>query len=119
MYLMTAAELKLILPLIWLQCKDTFKCARYCLSDLTPFCFLFVGEVEDELLHTYTKVYTFDPLLLSVRLAVLVAVTLTVPLVLFPVSNTAEIRANPYTLTECTPHRQILALKKSKPELFI
>lgn len=60
---------------------------RYCLSHVTLFCFLSVGEVEDELLHTYTKVYTFDTLLLSVRLAVLMAVTLTVPLVLFPVSN--------------------------------
>lgn len=48
--------------------------------------FFFVGEVEDELLHTYTRVYTFDTLLLMVRLAVLVAVTLTVPIVLFPVS---------------------------------
>uniref|UniRef100_A0A8D0GUI4 Solute carrier family 38 member 4 n=1 Tax=Sphenodon punctatus TaxID=8508 RepID=A0A8D0GUI4_SPHPU len=55
-----------------------------CLSELTLF-FLFVGEVEDELLHTYTKVYTFDTLLLMVRLAVLVAVTLTVPIVLFPI----------------------------------
>lgn len=89
---MAAAGLKLILSLVWLQYKGLFKCARYCLSELTPFCFLFVGEVEDELLHTYTKVYTFDTLLLSVRLAVLVAVTLTVPLVLFPVSKRAEIR---------------------------
>ena len=94
---------------------------RYCLSDLTPFCFLFVGEVEDELLHTYTKVYTFDTLLLSVRLAVLVAVTLTVPLVLFPVSSTAaeaEIRASLYTLTVGTQHRQTLTSKKSKPEFL-
>ncbi|XP_072510342.1 sodium-coupled neutral amino acid transporter 4 isoform X2 [Notamacropus eugenii] len=45
----------------------------------------FYGEVEDELLHAYTKVYTFDTLLLLVRLAVLVAVTLTVPIVLFPI----------------------------------
>ncbi|XP_062990037.1 sodium-coupled neutral amino acid transporter 4 [Elgaria multicarinata webbii] len=48
----------------------------------------FYGEVEDELLHTYTKAYsfdTFDTLLLMVRLAVLVAVTLTVPIVLFPI----------------------------------
>ncbi|XP_044136322.1 sodium-coupled neutral amino acid transporter 4 isoform X2 [Bufo gargarizans] len=45
----------------------------------------FYGEVQDELLHTYTKVYTFDTLLLCVRLAVLVAVTLTVPIVLFPI----------------------------------
>ncbi|NWW34121.1 S38A4 protein, partial [Panurus biarmicus] len=89
-----------VLPIYSELKEDHFKCARYCLSDLTPFCFLFIGEVEDELLHTYTKVYTFDTLLLSVRLAVLVAVTLTVPLVLFPVSNIAEIRANPYTVTE-------------------
>ncbi|XP_004711491.1 sodium-coupled neutral amino acid transporter 4 [Echinops telfairi] len=45
----------------------------------------FYGEVEDELLHAYSKVYTFDTLLLMVRLAVLVAVTLTVPIVLFPI----------------------------------
>lgn len=49
--------------------------------------FFFVGEVEDELLHAYSKVYTFDTPLLMVRLAVLVAVTLTVPIVLFPVST--------------------------------
>lgn len=49
--------------------------------------FLFAGEVEDELLHAYSKVYTFDTPLLMVRLAVLVAVTLTVPIVLFPVST--------------------------------
>uniref|UniRef100_A0A8D0L0G1 Solute carrier family 38 member 4 n=1 Tax=Strix occidentalis caurina TaxID=311401 RepID=A0A8D0L0G1_STROC len=51
------------------------------------FGYLTFYEVEDELLHTYTKVYTFDTLLLSVRLAVLVAVTLTVPLVLFPIRS--------------------------------
>ncbi|XP_016056664.1 PREDICTED: sodium-coupled neutral amino acid transporter 4 isoform X1 [Miniopterus natalensis] len=45
----------------------------------------FYGEVEDELLHAYIKVYTFDTTLLLVRLAVLVAVTLTVPIVLFPI----------------------------------
>nr|KAF6370571.1 solute carrier family 38 member 4 [Myotis myotis] len=45
----------------------------------------FYGEVEDELLHAYIKVYTFDTPLLMVRLAVLVAVTLTVPIVLFPI----------------------------------
>uniref|UniRef100_A0A8C0EJK9 Solute carrier family 38 member 4 n=1 Tax=Bubo bubo TaxID=30461 RepID=A0A8C0EJK9_BUBBB len=51
------------------------------------FGYLTFYEVEDELLHTYTRVYTFDTLLLSVRLAVLVAVTLTVPLVLFPIRS--------------------------------
>ncbi|XP_051885977.1 sodium-coupled neutral amino acid transporter 4 [Pristis pectinata] len=45
----------------------------------------FLGQVETELLHTYTKVYQFDVLILCVRLAVLVAVTLTVPIVLFPI----------------------------------
>ncbi|XP_073939326.1 sodium-coupled neutral amino acid transporter 4 isoform X2 [Castor canadensis] len=45
----------------------------------------FYGDVEDELLHAYSKVYTFDTPLLMVRLAVLVAVTLTVPIVLFPI----------------------------------
>ncbi|XP_078531490.1 sodium-coupled neutral amino acid transporter 4 [Lissotriton helveticus] len=45
----------------------------------------FYGEVQDELLHTFIKVYKFDTLLLCVRLAVLVAVTLTVPIVLFPI----------------------------------
>ena len=44
-------------------------------------------NVEAELLHTFTKVYKFDTLLLMVRLAVLTAVTLTVPIVLFPVST--------------------------------
>lgn len=42
--------------------------------------------VEPELLHTYSRVYKFDVALLVVRLAVLTAVTLTVPVVLFPVS---------------------------------
>ncbi|KAM9771443.1 sodium-coupled neutral amino acid symporter 2 [Syngnathus typhle] len=42
-------------------------------------------HVEPELLHTYSKVYNFDVLLLIVRLAVLTAVTLTVPVVLFPI----------------------------------
>ncbi|CAI9614334.1 unnamed protein product [Staurois parvus] len=45
----------------------------------------FYGEVESEMLHTYMKVDPLDKLMLCVRLAVLVAVTLTVPVVLFPV----------------------------------
>ncbi|CAO2601145.1 Sodium-coupled neutral amino acid transporter 4 [Lemmus lemmus] len=45
----------------------------------------FYGEVEDELLHAYSRVYTFDTPLIMVRVAVLVAVTLTVPIVLFPI----------------------------------
>lgn len=46
------------------------------------------GNTEAELLHTYSKVDPLDILILCVRLAVLVAVTLTVPVVLFPVSFT-------------------------------
>lgn len=41
--------------------------------------------MEPELLHTYSRVYKYDVLLMIVRLAVLSAVTLTVPVVLFPV----------------------------------
>uniref|UniRef100_A0A673CFJ0 Solute carrier family 38 member 5a n=1 Tax=Sphaeramia orbicularis TaxID=375764 RepID=A0A673CFJ0_9TELE len=42
-------------------------------------------NVESELLHTYSRVDPLDVLVLCVRLAVLVAVTLTVPVVLFPI----------------------------------
>ncbi|XP_030589377.1 sodium-coupled neutral amino acid transporter 3-like [Archocentrus centrarchus] len=45
----------------------------------------FHGAVESELLHTYNYVDPLDVLILCVRLAVLVAVTLTVPVVLFPI----------------------------------
>ncbi|XP_023260916.1 sodium-coupled neutral amino acid transporter 3-like [Seriola lalandi dorsalis] len=45
----------------------------------------FYGAVESELLHTYSRVGSRDVLILCVRLAVLVAVTLTVPVVLFPI----------------------------------
>ncbi|XP_047217505.1 sodium-coupled neutral amino acid transporter 3-like [Girardinichthys multiradiatus] len=45
----------------------------------------FYGYTEAELLHTYSKVDPLDTLILCVRLAVLVAVTLTVPVVLFPI----------------------------------
>uniref|UniRef100_A0A4W6FZN7 Sodium-coupled neutral amino acid symporter 2 n=1 Tax=Lates calcarifer TaxID=8187 RepID=A0A4W6FZN7_LATCA len=49
---------------------------------------LFVNQfphVEPELLHTYSRFSGFDVILLIVRLAVLTAVTLTVPVVLFPI----------------------------------
>lgn len=49
--------------------------------------------MESELLHTYSKVDPFDVLILCVRVAVLTAVTLTVPIVLFPVSQLAGGRA--------------------------
>uniref|UniRef100_A0A8C6L0S6 Solute carrier family 38 member 5b n=1 Tax=Nothobranchius furzeri TaxID=105023 RepID=A0A8C6L0S6_NOTFU len=45
----------------------------------------FFENTEAELLHTYSKVDPLDTLILCVRLAVLVAVTLTVPVVLFPI----------------------------------
>ncbi|KAF5895255.1 sodium-coupled neutral amino acid transporter 3-like, partial [Clarias magur] len=45
----------------------------------------FYASTETELLHTYSKVDSMDILILCVRLAVLVAVTLTVPVVLFPI----------------------------------
>ncbi|XP_060930544.1 sodium-coupled neutral amino acid transporter 3-like [Limanda limanda] len=45
----------------------------------------FYGDVESELLHTYSRLGLKDILILCVRFAVLVAVTLTVPVVLFPI----------------------------------
>uniref|UniRef100_A0A673ZBR1 Solute carrier family 38 member 3 n=1 Tax=Salmo trutta TaxID=8032 RepID=A0A673ZBR1_SALTR len=45
----------------------------------------FYGKTEPELLHTYSRIDPYDTLILCVRLAVLTAVTLTVPIVLFPV----------------------------------
>ncbi|XP_047430560.1 sodium-coupled neutral amino acid transporter 2-like isoform X3 [Mugil cephalus] len=45
----------------------------------------FNDQVGPELLYTYARVYKFDVLLLIVRLAVLTAVTLTIPVVLFPI----------------------------------
>ncbi|MCJ8736234.1 hypothetical protein PDJAM_G00256660 [Pangasius djambal] len=50
----------------------------------------FHDVVEPELLHTYSKVFKFDVVLLIVRLAVLVAVTLTVPVVLFPIRTSVN-----------------------------
>ncbi|KAM9185882.1 sodium-coupled neutral amino acid transporter 3 isoform 2-T3 [Dugong dugon] len=50
----------------------------------------FYDGVESELLHTYKKVDQFDVLILCVRVAVLTAVTLTVPIVLFPVRQAIQ-----------------------------
>lgn len=50
----------------------------------------FYGAVESELLHTYSEVDPLDVLILCVRLAVLVAVTLTVPVVLFPIRRAVQ-----------------------------
>ncbi|ETE62551.1 Sodium-coupled neutral amino acid transporter 3 [Ophiophagus hannah] len=48
------------------------------------------GNVEAEMLHTYIKVDPLDKLILCVRLAVLLAVTLTVPVVLFPIRRAIQ-----------------------------
>ncbi|XP_047449393.1 sodium-coupled neutral amino acid transporter 3-like [Mugil cephalus] len=58
--------------------------AMYLLTALFGY-LTFYGNVEPELLHTYSRVDPLDVLVLCVRLAVLVAVTLTVPVVLFPI----------------------------------
>ncbi|XP_008282331.1 sodium-coupled neutral amino acid symporter 2 [Stegastes partitus] len=50
----------------------------------------FNSHVGPELLHTYSRYYKFDVLLLIVRLAVLTAVTLTVPVVLFPIRTSVN-----------------------------
>ncbi|OCT83238.1 sodium-coupled neutral amino acid transporter 3 [Xenopus laevis] len=50
----------------------------------------FNDHVESELLHTYSYVDQFDILILCVRVAVLTAVTLTVPIVLFPVRRAIQ-----------------------------
>ncbi|XP_075065186.1 sodium-coupled neutral amino acid symporter 2 [Mixophyes fleayi] len=47
----------------------------------------FYGKVEPELLHTYSKVAGAGIVFVVVRLAVLVAVTLTVPIVIFPIRS--------------------------------
>ncbi|NXL85312.1 S38A2 protein, partial [Alectura lathami] len=47
----------------------------------------FYGRVESELLHTYSAYLGPDIVLLIVRLAVLMAVTLTVPVVIFPIRS--------------------------------
>ncbi|XP_072539290.1 sodium-coupled neutral amino acid transporter 3 isoform X1 [Salminus brasiliensis] len=50
----------------------------------------FKEKVESELLHTYSRIDPYDTLILCVRLAVLTAVTLTVPIVLFPVRRAIQ-----------------------------
>ncbi|XP_060108728.1 sodium-coupled neutral amino acid transporter 5 [Heteronotia binoei] len=50
----------------------------------------FYGNVEAEMLHTYIQVDPLDQLILCVRLAVLLAVTLTVPVVLFPIRRAIQ-----------------------------
>ncbi|EOA99055.1 Sodium-coupled neutral amino acid transporter 3, partial [Anas platyrhynchos] len=86
-----------VLP-IYTELKDPSKKKMQCISNISIavmylmyflaalFGYLtFYGRVESELLHTYSRVDPFDVLILCVRVAVLTAVTLTVPIVLFPV----------------------------------
>ncbi|KAM4748527.1 sodium-coupled neutral amino acid symporter 2 [Rhinophrynus dorsalis] len=47
----------------------------------------FYSNVEPELLHTYSKVMGAGVIFIIVRLAVLMAVTLTVPIVIFPIRS--------------------------------
>uniref|UniRef100_A0A671DQ16 Solute carrier family 38 member 5 n=1 Tax=Rhinolophus ferrumequinum TaxID=59479 RepID=A0A671DQ16_RHIFE len=63
--------------------------AMFCMYALTAsFGYLtFYSGVEAEMLHTYSK---RDLLILCVRLAVLLAVTLTVPVVLFPIRQALQ-----------------------------
>ncbi|KFW78708.1 Sodium-coupled neutral amino acid transporter 3, partial [Manacus vitellinus] len=82
-----------VLP-IYTELKDPSKKKMQCISNISItvmylmyflaalFGYLtFYGRVESELLHTYNKVDPFDVLILCVRVAVLTAVTLTVPIV--------------------------------------
>ncbi|XP_034724711.1 sodium-coupled neutral amino acid transporter 3 isoform X2 [Etheostoma cragini] len=55
----------------------------------------FYDKVEPELLHTYNRIDPYDTLILCVRVAVLTAVTLTVPIVLFPVRRAIQQMAFP------------------------
>ncbi|XP_009886056.1 PREDICTED: sodium-coupled neutral amino acid transporter 3 [Charadrius vociferus] len=91
-----------VLP-IYTELKDPSKKKMQCISNISImvmylmyflaalFGYLtFYGRVESELLHTYNKVDPFDVLILCVRVAVLTAVTLTVPIVLFPVRRAIQ-----------------------------
>ncbi|XP_034961891.1 sodium-coupled neutral amino acid transporter 3 [Zootoca vivipara] len=91
-----------VLP-IYTELKDPTKKKMQCISNISIavmyimyflaalFGYLtFYGQVESELLHTYSRVDPFDVLILCVRVAVLIAVTLTVPIVLFPVRRAIQ-----------------------------
>uniref|UniRef100_A0A8C3VK14 Solute carrier family 38 member 3 n=1 Tax=Catharus ustulatus TaxID=91951 RepID=A0A8C3VK14_CATUS len=91
-----------VLP-IYTELKDPSKKKMQCISNISImvmylmyflaalFGYLtFYDFVEPELLHTYSKVDPFDVLILCVRVAVLTAVTLTVPIVLFPVRRAIQ-----------------------------
>ncbi|XP_016088989.1 sodium-coupled neutral amino acid transporter 3-like [Sinocyclocheilus grahami] len=67
-----------------------FVCHPEVLPIYTELRNLCVDKVEAELLHTYSRIDPYDTLILCVRLAVLTAVTLTVPIVLFPVRRAIQ-----------------------------
>lgn len=53
-----------------------------------------LGHVDSELLRGYDKYLPRDVLVMSVRLAILLAVLLTVPLIHFPVSSGSALRSS-------------------------
>uniref|UniRef100_A0A4W5JDS2 Solute carrier family 38 member 4 n=1 Tax=Hucho hucho TaxID=62062 RepID=A0A4W5JDS2_9TELE len=79
----------------------------YMLSALFGY-LTFYENVEAELLHTFTKVYKFDTMLLLVRLAVLTAVTLTVPIVLFVLQIRSSINTMLFSQREFSWARHML-----------
>ncbi|XP_075430277.1 sodium-coupled neutral amino acid transporter 3 [Ascaphus truei] len=91
-----------VLP-IYTELRDPTKKKMQCVCNISitvMYCMYFLaalfgyltfyGHVESELLHTYSYVDPFDVLILCVRVAVLIAVTLTVPIVLFPVRRAIQ-----------------------------
>uniref|UniRef100_A0A672RNA3 Sodium-coupled neutral amino acid transporter 3-like n=1 Tax=Sinocyclocheilus grahami TaxID=75366 RepID=A0A672RNA3_SINGR len=67
-----------------------FTITIYYLNIFENVIYSYDGKVEAELLHTYSRIDPYDTLILCVRLAVLTAVTLTVPIVLFPVRRAIQ-----------------------------
>uniref|UniRef100_A0A672RLC2 Sodium-coupled neutral amino acid transporter 3-like n=1 Tax=Sinocyclocheilus grahami TaxID=75366 RepID=A0A672RLC2_SINGR len=67
-----------------------FTITIYYLNIFENVIYSYDDKVEAELLHTYSRIDPYDTLILCVRLAVLTAVTLTVPIVLFPVRRAIQ-----------------------------
>lgn len=89
----------------------------YIVNIVNCFTVLSLGEVEAELLHTYSRIDPYDTLILCVRVAVLTAVTLTVPIVLFPVSfpPLASLSEQPVDETQCHGSLKLCSGEKSDP----
>ncbi|XP_008317908.1 sodium-coupled neutral amino acid transporter 3 isoform X2 [Cynoglossus semilaevis] len=79
----------------------------------------FYGKVEAELLHTYSRIDPFDTLILCVRVAVLTAVTLTVPIVLFPVRRAIQQMVFPTKSFNWLRHIAIAAILLSIINLLV